>query len=37
MVMRKTMKAAVVRAFGRPIVIEDLPLPVPSPGELLVN
>ena len=35
--MRKTMKAAVVRGFGRPIVIEDLPLPVPGLGEFLVN
>jgi propanol-preferring alcohol dehydrogenase len=32
-----TMKAAVVRAFGKPLVIEDLPVPVPGPGEILVK
>ncbi len=32
-----TMKAAVVRAFGKPLVIEDVPIPVPGPGELLVK
>jgi alcohol dehydrogenase, propanol-preferring len=32
-----TMKAAVVRAFGRPLVIEDVPVPVPGPGEILVK
>ena len=32
-----TMKAAVVKAFGKPLVIEDVPVPVPGPGELLVK
>jgi propanol-preferring alcohol dehydrogenase len=32
-----TIKAAVVRAFGKPLVIEDLPVPVPGPGEILVK
>jgi len=32
-----TMKAAVVRAFGKPLVIEDVPVPVPGPGEILVK
>lgn len=32
-----TMKAAVVKAFGKPLVIEDVPIPVPGPGELLVK
>lgn len=31
------MKAAVVRAFGRPLVIEDLPVPRPGPGEVLLK
>jgi alcohol dehydrogenase, propanol-preferring len=35
--MSMTMKAAVVRAFGQPLVIEDVPVPVPGPGELLVK
>lgn len=35
--MSKTMKAAVVRAFGKPLVIEDVPIPVPGPGEVLVK
>lgn len=33
----QTMKAAVVKAFGQPLVIEDVPVPVPGPGELLVK
>jgi alcohol dehydrogenase, propanol-preferring len=35
--MQATMKAAVVRGFGKPLVIEDVPVPVPGPGELLVK
>jgi propanol-preferring alcohol dehydrogenase len=35
--MSKTMKAAVVRAFGRPLAIEEVPLPTPRPGEVLVK
>jgi propanol-preferring alcohol dehydrogenase len=35
--MSTTMKAAVVRAFGKPLVIEDVPMPVPGPGEILVK
>jgi len=35
--MATTMKAAVVRQFGRPLTIEDVPMPVPGPGELLVK
>ncbi|MGJ4883678.1 MULTISPECIES: alcohol dehydrogenase AdhP [unclassified Bradyrhizobium] len=33
----QTMKAAVVKAFGKPLDIEDVPIPVPGPGELLVR
>ncbi|SNB78814.1 alcohol dehydrogenase, propanol-preferring [Arboricoccus pini] len=35
--MTKTMKAAVVREFGKPLVIENVPVPVPGPGEVLVK
>ena len=35
--MSTMMKAAVVRAFGQPLVIEDVPVPVPGPGEVLVK
>nr|WP_286009764.1 alcohol dehydrogenase AdhP [Salinicola sp. S1-1-2] len=31
------MKAAVVRAFGQPLEIEELPVPQPGPGEVLVK
>ena len=35
--MQTSMKAAVVRGFGKPLVIEDVPVPVPGPGEVLVK
>ena len=35
--MTKSMKAAVVHAFGKPLVIEQVPIPVPGPGEVLVK
>ncbi|MEJ0016608.1 MAG: alcohol dehydrogenase AdhP [Acetobacteraceae bacterium] len=35
--MAKTMKAAVVRGFGKPLTIEDVPIPTPGPGEVLVK
>ena len=31
------MKAAVARAIGQPLSIEDLPVPQPGPGEVLVK
>jgi len=31
-----TMRAAVVKQFGKPLVIEDLAVPQPGPGEVLV-
>jgi propanol-preferring alcohol dehydrogenase len=34
---KRTMKAAVVRAFGKPMAIEELPVPEPGPGQLLVK
>lgn len=35
--MSKMMKAAVVRAFGEPLSIEEIPVPAPGPGEVLVK
>ena len=35
--MQKTMKAAVVRAFRKPLAIEEVPVPEPGPGEVLVK
>jgi alcohol dehydrogenase, propanol-preferring len=32
-----TMKAAVVRSFGKPLEIENVPVPEPGPGEVLVK
>ena len=35
--MARTMRAAVVRGFGRPLRIEEVPIPTPGPGEVLVK
>ena len=35
--MSKTMRAAVVRRFGEPLVIEERPVPSPGPGQVLVR
>ena len=35
--MTKTMKAAVVHEFGKPLAIEEVPVPTPGPGELLIK
>ena len=35
--MAKTMKAAVVREFGKPLKIEEVPIPTPGHGELLIK
>ncbi|MGN6579714.1 MAG: alcohol dehydrogenase AdhP [Bordetella sp.] len=35
--MPQTMKAAVVRDFGKPLVFEDVPIPAPGPGRILVK
>lgn len=35
--MAQTMKAAVVRAFGMPLTIEQVPIPTPKAGEVLVK
>jgi propanol-preferring alcohol dehydrogenase len=35
--MKKLMKAAVVRQFGKPLTIEDVQIPSPGPGEVLVK
>ena len=33
----KTMKAAVVEKFGEPLVIKEVPIPTPGPGQALVQ
>ena len=33
----KTMKAAIVHDFGKPLSIEDVSVPRPSPGQILVR
>ncbi|MBS9477772.1 alcohol dehydrogenase AdhP [Ancylobacter radicis] len=35
--MADMMKAAVVRQFGKKLTIEEVPVPVPGPGEVLVK
>jgi propanol-preferring alcohol dehydrogenase len=35
--MAQTMKAAVVRQLGKPLVIEEVPIPTPGHGEVLVK
>ena len=35
--MNKTMKAAVVREFGAPLRIEEVRIPTPGPGQILVK
>lgn len=35
--MVETMRAAVVREFGKPLAIENIPIPLPGPGEVLVK
>src|SRR5471030_1965272 len=35
--MNTTMKAAVVREFGKPLTIEEVPVPRPGAGDLLVK
>jgi Zn-dependent alcohol dehydrogenase len=35
--MTKTMKAAVVREFGEPLTIEEVPVPTPRGGEVLMR
>ena len=35
--MTITMKAGVVHAFGNPLKIEEVPIPTPGPGEVLIK
>lgn len=35
--MQKTMKAGVVREFGKPLVMEEVAVPSPGPGQILVK
>ena len=34
---KKTMKAAVVEKFGEPLVVREVPIPTPGPGQALVQ
>ena len=35
--MANTMKAAMVREFGKPLTIEEVAIPTPGPGEVLIK
>src|SRR5271166_118355 len=35
--MAKTMRAGVVHAFGKSLSIEEIPIPTPGPGEVLIK
>jgi propanol-preferring alcohol dehydrogenase len=35
--LAKTMRAGVVHAFGKPLSIEEIPVPTPGPGEVLIK
>ena len=35
--MSKTMQAAIVREFGKPLIIEETAIPAPGPGQILVK
>ena len=35
--MKKTMKAAVLHKIGHPLVIEDMPVPEPGHGDVLIK
>jgi propanol-preferring alcohol dehydrogenase len=35
--MAKTMKAAVVREFGKPLVIQEMAIPEPGPEEIQIT
>lgn len=37
MLPTKTMKAAVVERFGEPLVVREVPIPTPGPGQALVE
>ena len=37
MAIRKSMQAAVVEKFGQPLVIREIPVPEPGPGQALVE
>jgi len=37
MTIPKTMKAAVVEKFGEPLVVREVPVPTPGPGQALVE
>ena len=37
MAIPRTMQAAVVEKFGKPLVVQEVPVPIPGPGQALVQ
>ena len=37
MAIKKSMQAAVVEKFGQPLVVREIPVPEPGPGQALVE
>ncbi len=37
MAIPRTMKAAVVKKFGEPLVVQEVPVPTPGPGQALIE
>src|SRR5271165_7029594 len=37
MMIPKTMRAAVVEKFGEPLVVREVPVPIPGPGQALIE
>jgi propanol-preferring alcohol dehydrogenase len=37
MAIKKTMQAAVVEKFGQPLVVKEVPVPTPGPGQALIE
>ncbi len=37
MLNKRTMRAAVVEKFGEPLVVREVPIPIPGPGQALVE
>ena len=35
--MAKTMRAGMVHTFGKPLTIDDVPIPTPGPGEVVIK
>jgi alcohol dehydrogenase, propanol-preferring len=37
MAIKRTMRAAVVEKFGQPLIVKDVPVPTPGPGQALIE